>query len=48
MMTRPEGAAEEHRRIVDAIERGDADGAELAARVHIQNAQEACMKMLFD
>ena len=45
---RPEQAAEEHRRIVDAIERGDADGAELAARVHIQNAQEARMEMLFD
>ena len=44
--SRSESAHEEHRAIVSAIERRDADAAEEAAREHIRNAQRARLKLL--
>ncbi len=45
---RPELAIGEHARIIDAIEKRDADEAERAAREHIRNAQQARLGMLYD
>jgi DNA-binding FadR family transcriptional regulator len=45
---RPMVVAQEHARIVDAIEKRDAAAAERAARAHIRGAQEARLEMLFD
>ncbi len=43
---RPSTAAAEHARIVDAITRRDADGAELAAREHIREALRARLRII--
>lgn len=45
---RPETAAAEHRAIVAAIGRRDADAAEAAARDHIRAAQKARLRLLLD
>lgn len=44
---RPQTADIEHTAIVDAIEKRDADAAEMAAREHIRQAQKMRMQMLF-
>jgi DNA-binding GntR family transcriptional regulator len=43
---RSELAIDEHARIIDAIEKRDADEAERAAREHIRNAQEVRLAMI--
>jgi DNA-binding GntR family transcriptional regulator len=45
---RPELAVGEHARIIDAIEKRDADAAESVAREHIRRAQEARLAMMFN
>lgn len=45
---RREAAIVEHARIIDAIEKRDADEAERAAREHIRKAQEARLAMMFE
>ena len=42
--TRAKAAHDEHCRIVEAIERGDADGARAAARAHVVAAHEAKLR----
>jgi len=42
--TRARAAHDEHCRIVEAIERGDADGARVAARAHVVAAHEAKLR----
>ncbi len=44
---RPESADIEHRAILDAIQKGDPDAAEKAARVHIRKAQDLRMRLTF-
>lgn len=45
---RPEAAIKEHSRIVRAIEKRDPDLAEREARLHIQKAQEARLRLMFE
>ena len=45
---RAETAAREHRAIVDAICNRDADAAEVAARIHIANAQRARLRLILE
>lgn len=44
--SRSEAALAEHERIIDAIEKGDAAGADKAARDHIRAAQQARIRIL--
>ena len=43
---KPLGSAAEHRRITDAIRRGDPDAAEAAARAHRIRARDALLPLL--
>lgn len=48
MPTRPEMAFEEHSAILSAIEQRDPDAAEAAARLHIRNATQVRLEMMFE
>ena len=45
---RAETAASEHRDIVEAIRNRDADASEIAARLHIANAQRARLRLILE
>lgn len=45
---RAEEALEQHRAVVEAIEKGDAQAAEAAARAHIQGSHRARLTLMFE